>query len=120
MTPKESSNIEQVCKKLLKYEENGWNDADDYIVTLEGLDDHQLWTEAYILFQEHETKHIVPDFPLPNAHLFARMMLDAVPAILESYKNELRFVSDKHRYILQQYLALEYISRINMCGGKRY
>ena len=108
-----------VYKKLIGMESQGWSSLDDAMLSLNDLDNDQLCAEAYILLQEHKTKHIVPEFDVPNPNLLIPMIIESVATIINIYE-ESGITDDRCRYILEQYLSLHHVKKLKFHSKSSY
>lgn len=109
MTQEQLRTINQVCEKLLKNEKNNcWGTFDNAIIHLQQLDDTFICNEAYALLEEHKSNHIYPDMDVPNPALLVPMIMESVASILEDFEKTTK-LTDRYRYILEQYLAFHEI-----------
>lgn len=97
--------VVRVYTHLLDNEKRGWDGLDDYIDFLEYLDNDQLQREADVIYTKHSKGEVKCNQDHPKDKCFVPMLIDAVGAILDLYK-ENKSLHDKNKYILQYYLAM--------------
>ena len=98
-----------VLRKVLSYftksEILEWTEFDDYMETLDWLDDKQLTIEA----QSRLETHLQSNARCTSEHLskecFVPIILDAISYILDDYDEEKHLIKST-RYMLQYYLAM--------------
>lgn len=91
---------------LLENEKRGWDGLDDYMDYLEYLDDDQCHREADVIYEQHVRREARCAQDHPVEKCFIPVLLEAVGAILELYK-ETNNLHIKNRYILEYYLAMQ-------------
>jgi hypothetical protein len=106
--------VAQVYREFLASEENrGWEGIDDYLETLQFLDDDQLGREAEVVLIQHRKGKAKCDKDHPESECFVPKIIEAVQAILDLVK-ETGHLHKNNRYILEYYLAVNQAGMIQI------
>lgn len=111
MSPEQRKTVTSAYNHLMEREGRGWDELDDCLDYLEYLDDNQLHRETDVIYTQHVSRRVKCRQDHPIEHCFIPMLVDAVTAILELYK-ETNSLHPKNRYILQYYLAMQQVGMI--------
>lgn len=106
MTQDQVKIVTRVYNKFFESEtSSSWTEIDHYLSLLEFIDDDQLFRESDVLYSAHNRGIPTCDLNHPREECFIPIIMDAVKAILDLYK-ETNYLHKNNRYILQYYLAL--------------
>lgn len=105
MTSEQAKTVVQAYNHLIESEKRGWDALDDYLDYLDYLDNDQLHRESDVIYSKHSVGVAKCQQDHPKEKCFIPVMVDAVGAILELYK-ETGNLHEKNRYILQYYVAM--------------
>ena len=111
MTSKQKKIVNSVYEKFYSNEKESWTEIDESMYYLDNLDDDQLHREADVLLYKHTTGKPRSKVPHPGQESFIPTIIKAVSFILEDYK-ETNKLTDRSRYVLQYYLALDSVKMI--------
>ena len=111
MTPEQRKVVSSAYSHLMEKEARGWDGLDDCMEYLAYLDDDQLHREADVIHSQHSHGKVRCQQDHPIEHCFIPMLVDAVAAILELYK-ETNYMHPKNRYVLQYYLSMQQVGMI--------
>jgi len=100
LTESNKSKIEQVLNKLYIREGESWTAYDDLMELVDYLDDSQLYREVSV-----SDKTVNCGIP-HSGSCFIEELMDASHLISVDFQDT-EILGDKHRYILQSYIALE-------------
>lgn len=106
MIPKEEYKVVvKVYQHLLESEKRGWDGLDDYMECLEYLDNDQLHRESDVIYSYHKGATVRCQQDHAKEKCLVPLLIESVGSILELYK-ETNAMHEKHRYILEYYLAM--------------
>lgn len=106
MSQEQIKSVTTAYNHLMESEKRGWDILDELITYLGYLDDNQLQIEARIVYEKYNGSPVKCSQDHPKDKCFIPVLIDAVGAILELYK-ETKNLHGKNKYILQYYLAIE-------------
>lgn len=113
MTDDQRKSVLRAYDHLLSKEKEKecWDGLDDCMWHLENLDDDQVHREADVIYCQHSHENARCKQEHPKEHCFIPLLVDAVGAILELYK-ETNNLHPKNRYILEYYLSMNQVELI--------
>lgn len=114
MTPEQAQVVEIVYDKFLEGEMTvSWDALDDQMIYLDYLSNNQLWLESNVLHREHTVTGTVRcSQEFCNQGCYAQTIVEAVGHIILENQPYGVSLTTKHRYVLEQYLALSQLNYI--------
>ena len=112
MTPDQVKTVAEVYRKFIGTErEDLWTPVDEYISSLDYIDDHQLFREAGVVHEKFQGKEAGCGQTHKASECFMEVVVEAAGLILDLYR-ETGNLHPKNRYILEYYIALDYAGMI--------